>query len=178
MHLTEQMPSLLSNNEKVKDPATVANAFNNFFLTTTEILNLHQAGSKDAVLFLKAEFSIKFPGIKIISTTETEIKNIIHSLTSKNSSGCDEITSKILLACWALISRPLAHICNHSLYTGIFLDHLKISVVRPLYRKGDKISVTNYRPISLFATVMMRGWPEENHPTGDTNCYNACRTAP
>jgi hypothetical protein len=31
IHLTKQMPSLLTNNEKVKDPGTVANAFNNVF---------------------------------------------------------------------------------------------------------------------------------------------------
>jgi hypothetical protein len=34
------MPSLLINNEKVKDPVTVANAFNMFFLTITEGLKL------------------------------------------------------------------------------------------------------------------------------------------
>jgi hypothetical protein len=41
LHLTEQTPSLLTNNEKVKGPKTVANAFNNVFLTITESLNLH-----------------------------------------------------------------------------------------------------------------------------------------
>jgi hypothetical protein len=57
-----------------------------------------------------------------------------------------------LEACSALISCPLTHICNHSLHTGIFPDRLKISVVKPLYRKGDKTSMTNYRPISLLTT--------------------------
>jgi hypothetical protein len=62
---TEQMPSLLTNNEKVKDQGTAANDFNNFFLTTTESLNLYQAGREDAVSFLKAEMkSNKFPQIK------------------------------------------------------------------------------------------------------------------
>jgi hypothetical protein len=74
------VPSLLTNNEKVKDPGTLANAFNNDFLTITESLNLHQAGREDAVSFLKAAFPGKFPGIKIIPTTETEMESIIHSL--------------------------------------------------------------------------------------------------
>jgi hypothetical protein len=85
-------------------------------------------------------------------TTETEIKSIIHSLKSRNSSGYDEITSKTVKACSALISHPLVHICNHSLYTGIFPDCLKMSVIRPLYKKDDKTSMTNYRPVSLLTT--------------------------
>jgi hypothetical protein len=103
IHFTEQMPSLLTNNETVKDSGTVANAFNNFFLAITESLNLHQVGREDAISFLKDAFPVKFPGIKIIPTTETEIKSIIHSLKSKNSSGYDKTTSKILKACSALI---------------------------------------------------------------------------
>jgi hypothetical protein len=52
------------------------------FLTITESLNLHQVGREDAVSFLKATF----PGIKIIPSTESEMKSIIHTLKSKNSS--------------------------------------------------------------------------------------------
>jgi len=34
------------------------------------------------------------------------------------------------------------------LYTAIFPDCLKMSVVKPLYKKEDNISMTNYRPTS------------------------------
>jgi hypothetical protein len=50
----------------------------------------------DVISFLKKRFPRKFPTIKTIPTTETEIKSIIHSLRAKNSSGYDRITSKIL----------------------------------------------------------------------------------
>jgi hypothetical protein len=96
-----------------------------FFSTITEGLKL-QVRNEDPISFLKDAFPVKFPDIKIITTTETEIKSIMHSLKSKNSPGYDEITSKILKTCSDLISCPLTHICNYSLHTGIFPDHLKI----------------------------------------------------
>jgi hypothetical protein len=74
----------------------------------------------------------------------------------KYSSGYDEITSKILEACASLISQPLSHIYNHSLYTGIFPEHPKISKVKPLFKKGDKTIMTNYRPVSLLMFSFLR----------------------
>jgi hypothetical protein len=64
-------------------PGTVGNAFNNFSLTVTESLNLHKMGKDGAISFLKDAFPVKFPGIKIIPTTETEVKSIIHFLKLK-----------------------------------------------------------------------------------------------
>ena len=42
MHLVEQVPTLLLNDEKLKDPTDVANAFNNFLITIIEKLNVQQ----------------------------------------------------------------------------------------------------------------------------------------
>jgi hypothetical protein len=50
------------------------------------------------------------------------------------------------------ITHPLAHICNYSLYTGDFLGNLKVSLVKSLHRKGDKICMTNCRPVSVLTT--------------------------
>jgi len=79
------------------------------------------------------------------------MKSIIHSLEpKKKSSGYDEVTSKILKTCASVISHPLSHIYNRLLYTGIFPDHLKIAKIKPLYKKGGKTSMTNYKPVSLL----------------------------
>jgi sarcosine oxidase/L-pipecolate oxidase len=120
-----------------------------YFLSIAENLNLHQVG-KEIQLFLKNAFPCKFHGIKIVPTSEAEIKSIILSIKSKNSSGYDKITTKILKACASLISQPLSHIYNNLLHIGVFPDHLNISTGKPLFKKGDKTSMTNCRPISLL----------------------------
>ena len=49
----------------------------------------------DAISFLKDSFPRNIPSMELIPITAAEIKSIICSLKSKNSSGYDEITSKI-----------------------------------------------------------------------------------
>jgi hypothetical protein len=44
-----------------------------FFLTITGNLKLHQVGRNDAISVLTDKFPTKFPGIKNIPTTKTEI---------------------------------------------------------------------------------------------------------
>jgi hypothetical protein len=79
IHVTEQMPSLLINDEAIKVPEKVADVFNSFFPSIAENLNLHQGEKEDPIDFLKDVFSCKFHGIKIVLTSEAEL-SIIFSL--------------------------------------------------------------------------------------------------
>jgi hypothetical protein len=88
---------------------------------------------EDAITYLKDSFSFKISSIKTISTTEADIKRIM-CVRSKNSSGCNAIRRKILKTCLSVISHSFSYICDHSLYTGIFSNCLKISVLNLLYK--------------------------------------------
>jgi hypothetical protein len=48
------------------------------------------------------------------------------------------------------IIKPLTNMCNASFEAGIFLDKLKMVVVKPLYKKGNREDIENYRLISLL----------------------------
>ena len=85
--------------------------------------------------------------------TENEIVVIINNLKSKNFSGKDEISNKLLKSIKGEISKPLTIIINQCLETGIFPGALKVAKVKPLFKKGDNCCFNNYRPISLLPTI-------------------------
>ena len=49
--------------------------------------------------------------------------------------------------------KPLTLLINQSLSTGIFPNKLKISRVKPLFKKGKVYLFSNYRPISLLPSL-------------------------
>jgi hypothetical protein len=71
--------------EKLKDPTDMANSFYNFFVTITDKLNIQQIQQGDAISILKDSFPRNIPSIKIIPTTDAEIKSIIHSSKPKKN---------------------------------------------------------------------------------------------
>ena len=95
--------------------------------------------------------------VQLSNTTKYGTEKIIHSLKCKNSYSSDEISSRILKISTSYVLSPLTYIFNKILSTGIFPDRLKFSEVKPLYKKGDKTDVSNYRLISLlisFSKIM------------------------
>jgi len=82
-----------------------AEAFNNYFLNITENLNIHIAKDNNPISLLKRYYPFQFPPMQIVPITEGEVRNIISSLKSKNSSGYDGILTKILKLCGNQISK-------------------------------------------------------------------------
>jgi hypothetical protein len=76
-------------------PNNVAVDFNNHFLNITESLNIQIAKDSDPISLLKKSYPAEIPPMQTIPISEGEIKCIINSLNSKNSSGYDEIPTKI-----------------------------------------------------------------------------------
>jgi len=89
----------------------------------------------------------------MLNPTDTvEIMSIIDSLGSE-SSGPYSIPTEILKLLKPNLCHPLAAIINMSFVTGVYPDQLKTAKVIPVFKKGDKLLVSNYRPISLLSNL-------------------------
>jgi hypothetical protein len=90
--------------------------------------------------------------LKSVSTKK--IEQIIKSLKPYNSTEYDGISTKLIKISSLFTSSPLTHICNKSLFSGIFPDRMKYAVVKPLFKKGDKSKTSNYRHITILSSFL------------------------
>ena len=80
-------------------------------------------------------------------TTPQEIENCINSFESK-SSPTDQIPAFIFKHIADIISSIISNLINKSVMSGVFPSCLKLTRVVPVFKKGDRLSIKNYRPIS------------------------------
>ena len=87
----------------------------------------------------------------ISPTTTTEIENIISSLKSGKAVGPFSIPIDILKLLKSVISKPLEILFNTSFSTGTVPTDFKLANIIPVYKKGSRTCLSNYRPISLLS---------------------------
>ena len=85
--------------------------------------------------------------------TEDEIKKKLKSLRPFSSSGPDNITTKILILASDEIAAPLQLIFQKSLNTGTLPNDWKKANIVPVFKKGSRFQVGNYRIISLTSVI-------------------------
>ena len=85
---------------------------------------------------------------KVISVNE--LKYAFFSLKINKSTGYDDISFNVVKKCFGVLQKPLLHIFNLSLQTGIFQDNFKINCVTLLFKGGENYGLGNYRSISVL----------------------------
>ena len=91
----------------------------------------------------------RYPSMANIKFTTQGIVKILEELKPGKSAGPDNIPIWILKEYAMLIAPVLQVICTQSYQTGILPSDWLTANIVPVYKKGDKSSPTNYRPISL-----------------------------
>jgi hypothetical protein len=82
-----------------------------------------------------------------------EVARHIDGLKSGASAGYDDISVELIKRVKRYICKPITHIINNSLRTGVFPNIYKQTIIAPIHKSGDPREVSNYRPISLVSNI-------------------------
>lgn len=144
------MPSKIIHEGVTKtDTKSIADAFNEYFVNIGS--DLDNAIPQSNVSFSEYLDPPQPNTFFLYPTNSLEIQNEIMSLSNNKSTGLFSIPVNILKLINLLISGPLEIIFNYSFSTGTIPDAFKIAKVIPIYKKGSRLTLGNYRPISLLS---------------------------
>ena len=87
------------------------------------------------------------------------IVSLVRKINPNKATGPDGISGQMLLLCDDSVSIPLQIIYSNILSTSIYPDIWKLANVTPIFKKGDKQLITNYRPISLLPICLANVTP-------------------
>jgi retron-type reverse transcriptase len=79
-----------------------------------------------------------------------DILEITSKLKTKTTHDLNNLSTKILKTSIIPIAKPLTHIVNLSLTTGVVPLQMKIARVIPIFKSGERTLFNNYRPISIL----------------------------
>ena len=82
-------------------------------------------------------------------TTPGECANIISGL-KKSSQGLGNMPVKLWIEAKNILSGPLSSIINECFSAGYFPKLLKLATITPIFKSGNELFHTDYRPISIL----------------------------
>ena len=111
-----------------------------------KILGTHKNYETNSINPLENAFNL-YP------TSTEEVQSYIKTLKNNKSTGPSSIPDKLFKQFKKRLSEPLTLLINLTFSEGKFPAILKMGKIIPVYKKGCKTEVTNYRPISLLSNI-------------------------
>ena len=156
--------TLNENNTLITDPSKVSEIFNDHFVNVAS-----KIGFPDSIFSVNSTLSkhAEHPSIIRINEKFSEINNsfsfqcvdsqtvllMLKTFNPRKATGFDNIPCKILRLAHRELSRPLTYIINSSIQQNVFPDVLKCAEVSPTFKKSDKLSKLNFRPVSILPSI-------------------------
>ena len=135
-------PTLVNGDNYAQTNEEKANQFNEFFLSHNTIDTSNAS--------LPEVPQINLQGLSSIKATENEIYDLIKSLDTNKATGPDGVSPRLLKEADLAIVPSLSKLINKSLEESKTPILWKKANVLPLFKKGSKADVNNYRPVSIL----------------------------
>ena len=85
------------------------------------------------------------PFFKLPHISAAQVLEEINNLDVNSSNGYDNISALFTMKCAEYLCVPLSDLFNLSIKHGVYLDILKYNNAIPIYKKGLKKNVENYK---------------------------------
>ena len=144
------------NDSVINDKKVIADGFNQFYINVgpnlASKIPKHDNSPTDNIGIRNIDSMLVEPVIA------EEVCKIIGQLKI-SSAGYDSIDVGVVKKTFVHFIFPLTHVLNLSLMNGIVPNELKIARVVPIFKSGDTMLFSNYRPVSvlpLFSKILER----------------------
>ena len=127
-------------------PDSIASMFNEYFHSVYTIA-LEEPSSTQPVS------SSPLSSISSIDLSTEEVCHALQNLNPFKAHGSDGLPSRILKECANQLAPSLHYLFTKSLKVSQVPVEWKLANIIPIYKKGSKDNVENYRPISLLSIV-------------------------
>ncbi|KAI8519218.1 hypothetical protein Bbelb_024750 [Branchiostoma belcheri] len=131
----------------------IVKGFNEFFSTIggklAECFGSHTADLQCPAQYENLESTFTFTPI-----SDQAVLTQLKHLPVKKAPGLDNIHPRLLKHAAEAVTKPLTHIYNLSLSTGIIPPEWKSARVTPIHKGGDQSDPNNFRPISVLPVIM------------------------
>lgn len=133
------------NNETITCPKTIANLFNNYYISIGKNEDISKPNVYNKNTLVNSFY--------LDMVTEAEVRKTILALKRNNTCGYDEIPATLLSHCVDEFVFALTFLINQSYDQGAFPKCLKQAIIKPIFKKGDKSNIVNYRPIAMLPVI-------------------------
>jgi len=144
----DDIETIRVNNEHIENKKDIAKAFKEHFETCASKLaeNIPDTGECEVLIEQQPEWSFH-------KISRKELLDIIESIVPKASCGYDLLSNRMLKKEKVRFCNLTLNLINETVVNRTFPDALKIAKVIPIFKKGDKQNLNNYRPISLLPVL-------------------------
>jgi len=129
-----------ADNQKITENEDISKAFLEFF--QGKVIDL--SNQETPYSWVRSE--------EILSFSEEDVSNALESFKSKMSSGSDGIMMKVVKDTTPDILVYITELMNKVAKEGM-PNPWKLSLIRPLHKKGNRNEISNYRPISNLQSL-------------------------
>ena len=97
---------------------------------------------------------LEYPNLEDIEFTVEDVKKAIDSIPNFAAPGPDKLPATLLKNCKEQLAYPIYKLWRKSLDTADIPEVLKNQGIIPIFKKGNKSSPANYRPVSLTSHLI------------------------